>query len=124
MPFGAEFHISHPSIDQTGSQFTKPPPDQGPGRESGLAEGILTGLNQWSHRQLITRAELGQNAGQQRATSDIALVRALPSTCQAGSQMSKVCVPGGQVPLRTLVRVFDLQIFTIIDVHTAVLNPS
>ena len=29
--------------------------------------------------------------------------------------MSKVCVPGGQVPLRTLVRVFDLQIFTIID---------
>src|SRR5664280_2004566 len=29
--------------------------------------------------------------------------------------MSKVCVPGGQVPLRTLVRVSDLQIFTIID---------
>jgi hypothetical protein len=29
--------------------------------------------------------------------------------------MSKVCVPGGQVPVRTLVRVFDLRIFTIID---------
>ena len=29
--------------------------------------------------------------------------------------MSKVCVPGGQVPLRTLVRVSGLQIFTIID---------
>jgi hypothetical protein len=28
----------------------------------------------------------------------------------AGSQMSKVCVPGGQVPLRTLVRVFDLRL--------------
>src|ERR1019366_8029482 len=36
-------------------------------------------------------------------------------TCQAGSQMSKVCVSGGQAPLRTLVRVSDLQIFTIID---------
>ena len=33
----------------------------------------------------------------------------------ARSQMSKVCVPGGQVPLRTLVRVSDLRIFTIID---------
>ena len=29
--------------------------------------------------------------------------------------MSKVCVPGGQVPLRTLVRVSDLRIFIIID---------
>jgi hypothetical protein len=46
--------------------------------------------------------------------------------------MSKVCVPGGQVPLRTLVRVFDLRIFTIIDnlpdllppTHRVVLNPS
>jgi|GEM_PF-4255134 len=25
--------------------------------------------------------------------------------------MSKACVPGGQVPLRTLVRAFDLRIF-------------
>jgi hypothetical protein len=44
--------------------------------------------------------------------------------------MSKVCVPGGQVPLRTLVRVSDLRIFTILDgfarlePHTVVLNPS
>jgi hypothetical protein len=29
--------------------------------------------------------------------------------------MSKVCVPGGQVPLRTLVRISDLRIFTFID---------
>ena len=59
-----------------------------------------------------------------------ALLRGLRTHRQAGSQMSKVCVPGGQVPLRTLVRVFDLQIFTIIDdlpdlnPYTAVLNPS
>src|ERR1035438_579644 len=44
-----------------------------------------------------------------------ALLRALRTHRQAGSQMSKVCVPGGQVPLRTLVRAFDLRIFTIIN---------
>jgi len=59
-----------------------------------------------------------------------ALLRALRTHRQAGSQISKVCVPGGQVPLRTLVRVSDLQIFTIIDdfarlePHTVVLHPS
>jgi len=37
--------------------------------------------------------------------------------------MSKVCVPGGQVPLRTLVRVSDLQIFTIVDVFARVEPP-
>lgn len=49
------------------------------------------------------------------ALRTFALLTALEATCQAGSQMSKVCVPGGQVPHRTLVRVYDLRIFTIID---------
>ena len=37
--------------------------------------------------------------------------------------MSKVSVPGGQVPLRTLVRSFDLRIFTIIDVFARLEPP-
>jgi len=38
--------------------------------------------------------------------------------------MSKVCVPGGQVPLRTLVRISDLRIFTMIDDFARVEPPS
>ena len=39
----------------------------------------------------------------------------LRTVARAGSQMSKVCVPGGHVPLRTLVRTFDPAVFIVIN---------